>query len=47
MESRMIYICSPYAGNTEENVAFADRHAVMPSGRERFLWHPTCYIHRY
>ena len=23
MESRMIYICSPYAGNTEENIAFA------------------------
>ena len=23
MESRMIYICSPYAGNTEENTAFA------------------------
>ena len=19
------------------------RHAVMPSARERFLWHPTCY----
>ena len=23
METRMIYICSPYAGNTEENTAFA------------------------
>ena len=23
MESRMIYICSPYAGNTEDNTAFA------------------------
>lgn len=23
MESRIIYICSPYAGNIEENIAFA------------------------
>ena len=23
MKSRIIYICSPYAGNTEENTAFA------------------------